>query len=174
MEPKAQKRASILQKRQQLNLDFIAAASAQVARAVFELPEYSRCKRLGLYAPFRNEIATDAIFQQALQDGKVCYYPKVLKEKSALAFIRVKTPSELSTGFSGILEPAGEVLEDVCLLEMLVIPGVAFDVQGNRLGYGQGFYDRLLHNYGGVKCALAYEFQLSDALPNDSADEKID
>lgn len=174
MEPKTQKRASILNQRQKLNPEFRAVASAEVARSLFDLKEYQRVASLGLYAAFDNEVETEAIFHHSVHLSKKVFYPKANSDKTTLSFHAVSSLSELTPGYAGILEPVTEETENIQDIQMLVIPGVAFDRNGNRLGYGHGFYDRLLKNYRGYKIALAYEFQLLDVLPTDSTDEIVD
>lgn len=174
MEPKAQKRASILLQRRKLTPAFCSAASAQATVAFCLLEEYRSAGAIGLYAPVDNEVSTELIFRDAARQSKKIFYPKANASRKNISFYRVRDLTELTPGYAGILEPATTEKGEVDAMALLVIPGLAFDLNGNRLGYGLGFYDRLLQNYHGCKIALAYEFQLSDSLPTCSTDVAVD
>lgn len=174
MEPKAQKRASILLQRRQLTPAFCSAASAQAAGAFCLLEEYRSAGAIGLYAPFDNEVSTEPIFRDAVRHSKKVFFPKTDAVRKNISFFRVRDLAEMTPGYAGILEPAKTEKGELDAMELLVIPGLAFDLKGNRLGYGLGFYDRLLEKYHGCKIALAYEFQLSDSLPTSSTDVAVD
>lgn len=139
--------------------------SAAVQKRFMESRHFERTKRLSLYSSFENEPLTDEIFEAAAKLGKEISYPRVVKRH--LEFFRVGSLSDLSPGSYEIPEPAGS-LERVApeLFDLIVMPGVAFDLRGARLGYGKGYYDRALK---GVRCkiaALAYDFQvLNERIP---------
>jgi len=127
-----------------------------------------------LYSPSGNEVATAEIREHARSSGKKLFYPK-LGAGADLHFVRLEVSDEMRPGRYGILEPTGD--EKLSIEEGLAVfvPGLAFDLQGNRLGRGQGWYDRvfaLLARQARL-IALAYEFQIVDEIPTDSWDRKV-
>lgn len=176
MDPKAQRRQAVLEKRQHLDPHFVHEASHKVQLSFFSLEEFNLCERLGLYASFKNEVETVAIFAKAHALRKEVYYPAVDPKTNTIEFYRVKSMGDLKVGFAGILEPEKRVhpLRDINFLNVIVVPGVAFDKKGNRIGFGKGYYDQLLTGFQNKKVALAYEFQICDSLPAQPTDQKVD
>jgi 5-formyltetrahydrofolate cyclo-ligase len=145
------------------------------ARAL-QLHWYLACHSVALYSAVQNEVRTDDLLAHALQSGKKVFYPRV-GEDDGDGLFRVLAADELRAGRYGILEPAGTTrLADVEFAALTIfVPGVAFDMQGNRLGRGRGWYDRLLQQAGerAAIVALAYEFQIVDAVPTGPGDQKV-
>jgi 5-formyltetrahydrofolate cyclo-ligase len=94
----------------------------------------ARC--LALYSAIHNEVSTDEIVGQALDSGKCLVFPRVSGED--LEFVLIESPSELVSGAFGVKEPKSCNLVPVEKLDLIVVPGVAFDQRGHRLGYGRG------------------------------------
>ncbi len=129
---------------------------------------------VALYSPVNNEVATRDLHAAAAAAGKRVCYPKVVGEE--LSFVEVGSLDDLTSGAFGVLEPtAGRVVE-VDGLDLVVVPGVAFDRRGYRLGYGKGFYDRFLATAGQwdvFSVGLAFGFQLCEELPVEKHDRKL-
>lgn len=175
MDPKTQWRKTWLAKRQQLTADFVRTASRRIAHRLFGLEALILAERIGLYAAFQKEVETAELFAKANALRKEIYYPKVDRKQNRLRYYRVHALSELQPGFAGILEPArGHPLTNLDYLDGLVVPGIVFDKRGHRLGFGGGYYDRLLAGYHGRKVALAFDFQLVESLPATVWDERVD
>ncbi|HEY5575510.1 MAG TPA: 5-formyltetrahydrofolate cyclo-ligase [Clostridiaceae bacterium] len=130
-----------------------------------------------IFVSFRSEVDTHRIIRKALEDGKVVGVPRVLSKKEGIKVFRIDSMSDLETGYFGVLEPkegCPEIpAEDI---ELIVMPGAAFDREGGRIGYGGGFYDRYLAEAGRAvgKIALAYRFQVMDKVPMDENDMRVD
>jgi 5-formyltetrahydrofolate cyclo-ligase len=129
---------------------------------------------LALYSPVNNEVETELLLKTAGAAGKRVCFPRVVSD--TLEFRTVNTQAEMVFGAFGILEPnGGEALgsEDI---DLLVVPGIAFDRNGYRLGYGKGFYDRklALMSQEVVSAGLCYDFQLCDQLPVEAHDQPLD
>lgn len=150
--------------------------SGSIQSTALKLVEYRSSRAVALYSPIQNEVDTSAILSDALKLGKKVFYPK-LSSAGMTGFTRIRSAAELVAGRYGILEPAGsEVLAPADGEGLIVfIPGLLFDRQGNRLGRGGGWYDRVLHGLGnlGSFVGLAYECQLVDNLPAGSWDQRV-
>ena len=119
--------------------------------------------RIALYASVRNEVPTEAIFNQLRQRKYRTYFPRVTS--GMVEFVRVDVWSEMELGAWGIPEPKSGKAEPVGGMDAIVVPGLAFDESGVRMGFGKGYYDRALQGFVGRKIGLAYDFQVLDAIP---------
>lgn len=146
----------------------IAAASDELARQLFAHPLYRAAKTLYVYLSAKQEVRTNGIIRQARRDGKRVAVPKVCG--SELRFYRLDEDTVLLPGSFGILEPVnGQETDDPTALVLL--PGLAFDRSGRRLGYGGGYYDRFLaRETDHPTVGLCYGFQLVDELPAEPHD----
>lgn len=144
--------------------------SDEVCKKVIELKWYREAKKILSFMNFGSEIEIERLNERVIADGKELFLPRV--EKNGELSI-VKYGEGFSIGQFGIREPVGKSYTGE--LDMIVIPGLAFDREGNRLGYGKGYYDRLLERYSDVvKIAPIYEIQLVEAVPVEEHDKKID
>lgn len=176
MDSKQKWRQALLEKRRNLTPQEVAGASKKIAARFFALEEVRLAERFGLYAAFQNEVETTVIFTRAHALRQEIYYPAVDPESRTLHFYRVRNLKELRPGFAGIPEPDSKNnrLRAINYLNLIVVPGVAFDRKGNRLGRGEGYYDRLLGGYHGLKIGLGYEFQVVEELPATPRDRRLD
>ena len=152
--------------------------SAIIQKRLVELTEYKKSGSIGLYASINNEVSTDILFGQALKDKKKILFPQIRVAEKELDFVSVQDMEELVSGPFGILSPPYKdgVVHSSPEVEFLVIPGVAYDLKGGRLGYGGGFYDRYLHKLPKKPfiVAPAYEFQILDHIPVYPHDVDVD
>ncbi|WDC85889.1 5-formyltetrahydrofolate cyclo-ligase [Caloramator sp. mosi_1] len=109
-----------------------------------------------------------------LMQGKRLVYPKTIKSELKLIPCIVYKTDELCVGEYGILEPKDFNKIDKNDIDLIFVPGVAFDKNGYRLGYGAGYYDRFLADFKGVKVGLCYDFQLVDSVYKNEHDVKMD
>ncbi len=122
------------------------------------LKDFSGCRQIGLYFPLRNEVRTQELFESWIKNGKQIFFPRVVGKK--IEFVSVEDKKDLVVGCWGILEPKSDQLVEVQNLDLVIVPGVAFDEERIRLGFGKGYYDRCLESYQGLKVGLCYEFQV--------------
>lgn len=145
-----------------------ARLSVAVCARAAALPELDAAATLMLYASFRSEVETTALFSWALKAGKTVCTPRILAPRRMAAYLIADPEADLVPGAWGIPEPR-EGLEEVPpeRMDAVVVPGAAFDAAGRRCGYGGGFYDSYLPRTrpGIVWVALAFEAQLVDELP---------
>ena len=176
MDAKEKIRSRILVERRSLDLDFVREASLKAQKLLLSMEEFRLAERIGLYAPFDNELDTQELFRRATTLRKSAFFPAVVPTTHALKFYRVREWSDLAPGFGGILEPSNHLnaLKDPNDLQMILVPGIAFDKKGFRLGFGKGYYDRLLAGYRGKRIGIAYEFQMVESLPVGPHDQKVD
>lgn len=166
----------LLETRRRLAFEEVYRLSGLVQARLLVTGFYASARRLALYASFRNEVLTDEIFQDADSNGREVSYPRVVKGAGKrIAFFKVGHLGELATGSYEIKEPGlSEVEASLDGLDLVVVPGVAFDRFGHRLGYGKGYYDMAL---AGARCpvvALAYDFQVVDErLPTEPHDVPV-
>ena len=158
-------RQSVIAARNRLAEEEIKDKSSAVASRFLELAEYLRAGTVMAYVDFRNEVQTGPIIRDALGKDKRVVVPitDVAGKKLTPSQI-IDFPGDLAPGAWDILEPKPECVRPVPPeeIDLVIVPGVAFDTSGNRLGYGGGFYDRFLLTTGSgcVYAALAFELQI--------------
>lgn len=146
-----------------------------VLEKIISLDEVTGAHALLLFASFRSEVDTHEMMRALLAAGKRVIVPKVDKEKHTLLLYEISNVDELVPGYMGIPEPpvsAGAAQADVSGVDVVIIPGAGFDPAGNRIGYGGGYYDRLLAEMKGKIpiVAPAYEEQMVGSIPAEPHD----
>ncbi len=170
---KAALRAEIRRKKKNMTEEEISLRSQRLCRKFLKSDAYKKAKTLYGYLPYNQEVRTWELLQQAMNDGKRVAVPKVYDRE--MRFIFITDFSQVETGYCGIPEPIadGPVADD---REALVLmPGLAFDREGHRIGYGGGFYDRFLASEPEhPTLALCYDFQVVKELPVEAFDIPVD
>lgn len=170
-------RRQALKKRDAMPLHIRNEWSLDIEKQVLELSSYKEAAVVLSYVSFRSEVQTDYLHEQIIKDGKILCLPKTKAAEKRMDFYQVRKKEELSPGYQGILEPVGKEVfypsdEEKILM---ILPGVAFDVEGNRLGYGGGYYDRYLKQYGNLiewQIMLAYSVQKTGCISVEEHDKK--
>jgi 5-formyltetrahydrofolate cyclo-ligase len=168
-------RRSMLAHRKSLSPEELRSASLIVQKTFLDTDNFRRARSILVYSPINHEVDTELIVRCALDSGKKIAFPTVVGEE--LFFCEVKDLSSLKKGKFGIMEPCatGNVVipENA---DVLVVPGVAFDLNGHRIGYGKGYYDKTLHRLEGhgKLVGLCYDFQLVDEILAEAHDIKMD
>ena len=172
-------RREVLQRREKLSEDTRTKAALLLTERILGHQWYYLSNRILSFVSYGSEICTTEILENALQDGKEVYVPKV--EGREMQFYRIRSLTELKEGYKGIREPEGNTESYVFTSEnaagsLFLMPGSVFDPLGNRLGYGGGFYDCYFERYKGnfYKIALAYECQMVHELPVEPTDYPVD
>lgn len=160
------------QKAQMTQAD-IALQSQCIMEKLMAMPEYDGLENLFIYVNFNEEVVTTKLIEESLRKGKRVFVPKIFgDEEKYMEFLEIKSLSDLEEGYYGISEPKGEVENATRLRKgLLVMPGLAFDREFHRIGYGGGFYDRYLspkHEFFTV--AVGFDFQLMDLIPYEEFD----
>lgn len=165
----------MLAKRRELSPTQVEELGLLVQRTFLSSTEFAGAKTLALYAPIHNEVGTEELMCQALSAGKVVLYPAVAA--GTLVFRQISKPADLHTGAFGIHEPRSScTIYAPHDIDIIVIPGVAFDRKGRRIGYGKGFYDKALHTLEGTGrfVGFCYDFQLLDEIAGEPHDVSMD
>ena len=151
----------------------IENASRDLERQFAASPLYKEAKTIYGYLPYNQEVRTVPMLEQALREGKRVAVPKVYGDE--MKFIYLDDLAKVEKGYSGIPEPVedGPVADDATAL--VLMPGLAFDPQGHRIGYGGGFYDKFLSaEPGHPTLALCYDFQMLPYLETEEFDMPVD
>lgn len=157
-------RQRLLSRRDAIPPEVRTAKSRLICERIAGLPEFASARTVLLFAPFRSEVDTLPLLAVSLAAAKRVLYPKVDRRSRELLLFEVRNRNELAAGYQGIPEPA--VLADdrragIAEVDAAVVPGAGFDMTGARIGYGGGYYDRLLAlTPGPVTIAPAFEEQL--------------
>ncbi len=171
-------RRELLKKRDSIPFQVRKAKDVAINERLLSLDEIRNANVLFLFASFRSEVNTLDAIAQFLSNGKRVVLPKVDNERHVLLLYEVKGMEELTAGYMGIPEPsvlAEERMVEIKDVDAVIIPGAGFDVEGNRIGYGGGYYDRLLSllTRHVPVVAPAYEEQIIDSIPSESHDIKV-
>ena len=154
METKKQIRKRIIQVRNEMSDEECMIRSSRIMNKVLASEKYQNARELLIYVDYNHEVQTRALIQQAFQDGKDVFCPKVVGdgEETQMEFYKIQALSDLVQGYRGIMEPPMELRSKWSNEQhdqtLMIMPGVAFDRGRNRIGYGKGYYDRFLHRYG--------------------------
>jgi 5-formyltetrahydrofolate cyclo-ligase len=151
-------------RRAELGAARISEISAQIGRRVLALNEYKEARRVMCYCALPAEVQTADLIGQMLRDGKEVYLPVMGKGRSLTA-VRLRAADALHQSRFGVLEPDGNEAVEPEMLDLILVPGLAFDRMGGRLGYGAGYYDRFLPRCTGLIAALAAECQMAEHVP---------
>jgi 5-formyltetrahydrofolate cyclo-ligase len=166
---KDQIRKKVLDARHRLAPEKRRALSAEIENTLFGLPEFRSAPLVMLFASFQSEVETHHMIRRALAEGKRVVLPKVRGKDLELIEIG-NFDRDVSPGAWGIPEPDQGKRIGLHEVGLIVVPGAVFVGRGNRVGYGGGFYDKLLASYPGMTVALAFELQILPAVPADLHD----
>jgi len=152
----------------------IAPAGRDAAALAVTVPEIAGASVVLAFASFGGEIPTDPLLERLLAAGKTILLPYVDAADGKMRAAQIGSIRDVVPGFRGIREPASRV--PVTTAEVAVVPGVAFDRHGGRLGYGGGFYDRYLEEITGSVpvVGFCYDVQVVDEVPREPHDRAVD
>ena len=173
-------RKQLLAQREQLSPDFRISCSEAISARIGGLQVYRQAATILGYMNFGAEFASEIWVQQVLADGKRLALPRVNRHTSHLDLYWVDDPeNQLAAGLWGIREPVVERCERLNSLnevEFALLPGVAFSRKGARLGYGGGFYDKLLARmtHKPALAAAAFALQIVERIPQEATDVKVE
>ena len=170
---KTELRRMIREKKRGMSPEEIEEKSRALGRLLAESELYRQAQTIYGYLPYNQEVRTVPMLEQAIRDGKRVAVPKCYGDE--MRFIYMTDLSLVEKGYAGIPEPVADepVADDETAL--VLMPGLAFDPQGHRIGYGGGFYDKFLAaEPGHPTLALCYDFQMLPALETEEFDIPVD
>lgn len=167
-------REPYLKHRLELSKSDVAQKSRVIFRKIVGLGEFAKKTNFALYLATKNEVETKLIINKMVTEGKNVFLPRYFESEKTYFFVRFSDFGDLEVGYYGILQPKNKVRVDLKKIEVIFVPGIAFDRKGTRLGWGMGVYDRLLKDSNAFKVGLAYDFQIASVLPRGQHDIKVD
>lgn len=176
METKKKIRQEILTRRDAILPEEKSRMSEEIFRRVKSLPEFHQAKNVLLFAGYGSEPDTLPWVAECTSMGKRVFCPRVIGD--VMEFYEIRTAEELIAGYKGIMEPIPDEgrIYSPGTQDFMMVPGTAFDREGNRIGYGKGFYDRYLSDvFQGEAAAVAFSLQLveNDRIPAEVTDHKM-
>jgi len=176
---KAELRRRILAQRDALDAERRTALSAVIFGTVRSLPAFAAARTVLAYSSFGSEPVTDAFLVTVLGEGKTLLLPRVDRTTRSLELYRVSEPGrQLRPGVWGIREPDPALCASLSPgeIDFVLVPGVVFDVRGGRVGYGAGYYDRLLRRCPPTAALVAgaFELQVVSEVPMEPHDRRMD
>lgn len=181
-EQKKNIRKLITEKKNRLSDDYIVTSSKKITKTLMETPAFRNANVVMCYLSFGKEVDTGQIIDECFKKGKKVLVPIILRKADGTNYMEaslIEDPAlDLAPGTMGISEPKASNLRicDPGLIDLIIIPGLAFDKCGNRLGYGAGYYDFFLERIREdcSQFALTFSFQLMDHIPTQIHDKQIE
>jgi 5-formyltetrahydrofolate cyclo-ligase len=173
---KEKTRRKIKEKRRKQTKEENKQKSKEIKERLFELDEYKDAKTVLFYVSNNDEVFTHDMIRESFYKKNVII-PISNTENNILILSKLKSWDELTIGSYRILEPKKEKIRKTNIneIDLIIVPGVAFDAKGNRMGHGKGYYDRLLENKKQIPTVgLAFEFQVVNDIPTDEYDIPVD
>ena len=162
--------------RTQMPPDVKAQLERSVAENLFKLKQYREAETLLVYISKDIEVGTDLIIEQAMRDSKRIAAPRCDTEAVDIDFYYINSRDDLVAGCYGLFEPDVEKCERVedFSATLCLVPALAYDREGYRLGFGKGYYDRFLARYDGFSAGLCYDSCVAEQLPRGEFDRAVD
>jgi 5-formyltetrahydrofolate cyclo-ligase len=174
-ESKKQLREKIKIIRAQVDSSLAEAASIGAWNVLRDLPEFKKAKTLAAFASTPSEISTYPILEGSLHLGKKLYLPRMAKGQEFFEYYPVVDLKNMTYGAFGISEPTGTQPAPFGEIDLVLVPGLAFDRSGNRLGFGKGYYDLALPKLrkNSLTIGLCYSFQFLEKVPTEPSDVPV-
>jgi len=168
-------RKEIKQKRKKLSKEENRKKSLEIKKRLFELKDYTDAKIVLFYISYNFEVFTHDMIREALKNKKIVV-PISNKRDFTLILSKINAWNNLELGAYGILEPKKSCIKEISeeKIDLIIVPGVAFDEKGNRLGHGKGYYDRLLEKTKAKSIGLSFELQIVKKIPTKENDMPVD
>ncbi|MFQ5864574.1 MAG: 5-formyltetrahydrofolate cyclo-ligase [bacterium] len=169
-------RNSIEKQRRQLSKAWVESNSCIIIDHLKKLQEFQSAQTIHCYVAWRNEVNTHGLIKELLQKGHTVVVPVVDLPNRTLVHSKIRNFGDLQAGSFGILEPRKDRILPITVdeLKLIIVPGIAFDLMGHRIGFGGGYYDEFLRQVKAPKIALAFAFQIVEKIPISSQDQRVD
>jgi 5-formyltetrahydrofolate cyclo-ligase len=163
--------------RQNLTLSEVEKKSLIIKDTLFKTYEFIKSQNILFYVSYNNEVITHNMIKESMDARKTVCVPFVIKNERKIMPIKLENWNDLELGSYDILEPKLNKLKFFPLeeIELIIVPGIGFDIHGNRIGHGLGYYDRLLNSVKNCfKIGLGFQCQMVDCISVDPHDVKLD
>ena len=167
-------RDDLKRERKNLSREDISKKSRKIEKNLFTIDEFTEAKTVMVYFASFNEPRTVRIVNRLFEMGKRVVMPITDITKKHITPAEVYIDDEYITGAYGILEPKNIREIEKAEIDAALVPGIGFDKKGNRMGFGQGYYDRFLEDFKGLKIGMCYDFQVVDEIPAIKTDVPMD
>ncbi len=173
---KAQTRKDIRDLLRQVSSDQRTAWSDAITGRILDLPEYREAATVMVFLSFTTEYDTTGIMKEAFRQGKTVCAPRVDWSSWRIVPVQMRSADDIMTDEHKINEPAGNERVSVDTIDLVLVPGLAFDITGHRVGRGGGFYDRFLSraDLRAFRLAPTFDFQIRSSVPCDDHDQRVD
>ena len=153
-----------------MNKSEVAAKSVAASLKFLKTDIYKNANLVMVYMPLGNETDTTQIIKQAFNDGKSIAVPVTNGDTGEITPKIITENTVFKQGAFSVSEPINAQTTEIKNIDVVIVPGIAFDIKGRRIGFGKGCYDKFLRNCPAIKIGICYEFQLSDEIPAEVED----
>lgn len=168
----------MLNRRRELSPAYVEQVSKAICKALLDFPPLLKARATVLYSSFDGEVSLHELMDTLLSRNRNVLFPQFNTSEKRYDLVSVSKDGGMKPGRYGIAEPVSGVA--VCETDLSaadtawIVPGVAFDMTGNRLGRGGGIYDRFLKHTNGLKIGVAYDWQILESIPAEAHDVTVD
>ena len=143
-----------------------------IMHKIISLKDYKKARIIALYNSLKNEVSTKELIEYSLNNNKIVVLPRVYK--STLRFYQISHEESYELSSFNIAEPEENISKLISKdkIDLIIVPGICFDLNGNRIGYGKGFYDRYLTDEMNT-IGICFKEQITDTIPSDNHDKKM-
>lgn len=174
MNEKTKLRQRYKQIRASMTNEDVASKSNAMCDIFLSSEMYTNAGCIMLYMPLGKEADTSSIINRAYVDGKKVIFPATDSDTGIITPIYADRDAKFSKGAFSVMEPDCIEIAEVGDIDLILVPGIAFDRSGHRIGFGKGCYDRLLSGYNGIKIGFCYSEQICENIPFDEFDVCMD
>ncbi|MDD2446281.1 MAG: 5-formyltetrahydrofolate cyclo-ligase [Tissierellia bacterium] len=169
-------RKKILEERANFSKEVNISLSKDIVMKLMNTEQYRNANTIMCFISFGSEINTHEFIKKAIKDGKRLTVPVTFHEPKEMKPSQLLSFDELEPGYYGILTPKKEFIRyiDPKEIDLIIVPGAAFDRQGYRVGFGGGYYDRFLADLNCMKISIAFGLQIVDKVPREGHDLPVD
>lgn len=160
--------------RRESNPSWVLKASERIQKAVLNCPEYIAAKAVGCYLALPYEVQTGMILDHCRKEGKKVCVPAYYEKEKRYEMTWLEKEDPVQPGRWNIAEPEHKERAGIMDVDCILVPALAYDTQGGRLGHGGGHYDRILGAWTGYKIGVAFDFQVLDEVPQGVQDIPVD
>lgn len=167
-------RLELLQKRKGIDKELKAKWDIEISKGICNLDCFKNAKQVLVFSSTEYEFDTRYIIERCREQRKRVFYPVCIDKNGNMKFLKVDSIGDLQLGKFGILEPKNTCKPfSPTQFDIIIVPNLSVDKSKNRIGYGKGYYDRFLKNFIGISICPCYETMLTDTIPIDELDEKV-